>query len=141
MWEKRGMEGGGGQPHVVDKGLQASAYLAIQLQLGLFTGDGEQCHHATMNVVCEVAVEEPGAGVVCVSIKYHEAAGLDNSLIHVVPVVVKDNAVPVSSVNGVLTAQGAHIPPNPVAGGLSSSCRQHFIQVCTYNWHSGGLWV
>lgn len=90
-----------------------STYLAVELHLWCFPSNCEERHHSTMYVVCEVAVEQPGAGVVCVGVKHHEAAGLDHGLVHVVTIVVKDDAMPVSGVDGIFTAQGAHIPANP----------------------------
>jgi hypothetical protein len=40
----------------------------------------EERHHATMNVVVEVAVEQPGAGIVCVSIKRYHSTGHNSHL-------------------------------------------------------------
>jgi len=55
-------------------------HLSLEVKGGCLARHIEERHHASCDVVCQVAVEQPGARVVCVGIKHSHGTGLNNNL-------------------------------------------------------------
>ena len=73
----------------------------------------EHCHHPSIHMISQMAMEEPCARVVCVSVKHKHAAALHNHLINMVPRVVENNAMPMGCVDSIFITKGSDIPPGP----------------------------
>jgi len=104
---------------------RSAAHLAVDCWWRCVAADGEQRHHPAVDVIGEVAVEQPGAGVVSDGVHDNHGTGLHHHLTHRKTAQPRPGTGALSSRNARASRQPTHCS-TPVTGSIMlQTCKTH----------------